>query len=123
MLERLIIIGLIVVSVTSTSFTSSNIPTIDMEPYKEFTNATLFVITNAYFSLEKYDGKIVMHRFRYPHLPGIFIIVDENGIEALNIAGGWRAYIEIYGFNGFLKEGAYIILIGSCDKITITPVR
>ena len=121
MLKRLVIVCLLIF-VTNVYFTDSA-PRTYIKPTAEFSNATLFVITNAYFHAEKYDGKIVMHDFRYPHLPGIFIIIDENGIEAFNIAGGWRAYIEIYGFKGFFKEGAYITLIGKCDKITITPVR
>ncbi|KAA0007346.1 MAG: hypothetical protein FE045_00425 [Thermoplasmata archaeon] len=121
MLKRLVIVCLLILAI-NIHFADSA-PEINIKPAAEFSNATLIVITNAYFHVEKYDGKIVMHDFRYPHLPGIFIIIDKNGIEAFNIAGGWRAYIEIYGFKGFFNEGTYITLIGKCDKITITPVR
>jgi len=71
-----------------------------------------------------FDDREIDLSFRYPFLPGIFIIKDEKGIEEFNLGGWCGTRAEIHGFNGFFKwHGLYTVLIGNCTKIAIIPVR
>jgi len=71
-----------------------------------------------------FDDREIDLSFRYPFLPGIFIIKDEKGIEEFNLSGWYGTRAEIHGFNGFFKwHGLYTVLIGNCTKIAIIPVR
>ncbi len=88
-------------------------------------NATIFVITNLY-RITYYDEELIrLGNHRYPHLPGIFVIVDENGMQKFNMNGGWMgARIEIYDFDGIFRDGyLYVTLVGNCEKINIIPIR
>jgi len=96
----------------------------DSENHDVYYNATLFIITNLYYVKEFNEEEIDLS-YRYPSLPGIFIIKDEEGIKEFNLWGGWYGTrIEIHNFNGFFKwHGIYTILIGKCAKISIMAVR
>ena len=90
---------------------------------KTYYNATLFIITNLYY-VRHFDDEKIDLSYRYPYLPGIFIIKDENGIQERNLGGWCGTRAEIYGFNGFFKwQGLYTVLIGNCARISIIPVR
>ena len=95
-----------------------------LHPPSTYYNATLFIISNVYRKVDFEEGVIHLWDFRYPCLPGIWIIKDENGIQEFNLRGGWfGARVEIYGFDGFLKQRLYTVLIGNCTKISIISVR
>ena len=92
---------------------------------RTYYNATLFIITNVYHVTYFDEEEIDLGRYRYPYLPGIFIVEDENGIQEFNLYGGWMgARVEIYGFDGFFKwQGLYTVLIGNCARISIIAIR
>ncbi|MEA2054764.1 MAG: hypothetical protein U9O96_06635 [Candidatus Thermoplasmatota archaeon] len=122
------IIG-ILLSTAMVSIADSNDKKVSILPQtnygdRTYYNAALFIISNVYY-VRDFDEEKIDLSYRYPFLPGIFIVEDENGIQEFNLFGGWAgSRAEIYGFNGFFKwQGLYIVLIGNCTKISIIPVR